>query len=158
MKQNRRVFMANMGNAAIISALVGAGFFTPEMALAAAEPRNLPAFDAKTLDEALKALGANGAPTSADVQLTAPDIAENGAVVPINVTSTIAKTDAIAILVEKNPNPLTAMMFIPDGTEPTISARVKMQQTSNIIVLARADGKYYTLTKEVKVTLGGCGG
>ena len=158
MQQNRREFLNKMGIAGLISALAGTGFFTPEMAMAAADPRNIPAFDAKTLDEALKALGANGAPTSADVQLTAPDIAENGAVVPINVSSTIAKTDAIAILVEKNPNPLAAIMYIPDGTDPVVTARVKMQQTSNIIILARADGKYYSLSKEVKVTLGGCGG
>jgi len=156
MQHNRRDFLATMGNSAIVATLVGAGFFTPQIALA--DSRNQMAFDVKTLAEALKALGAGTPAQSTDIQLTAPDIAENGAVVPVNVTSAIPKTDAIAILVEKNPNALTAVMYIPEGTEPFVAARVKMQQTSNIAVLVRADGKFYMTTKEVKVTLGGCGG
>ncbi|MEO8507797.1 MAG: thiosulfate oxidation carrier protein SoxY, partial [Betaproteobacteria bacterium] len=87
-----------------------------------------------------------------------PDIAENGAVVPVGVTSTIPKTESIAILVEKNPNMLVAMFDIPAGTEPSLSTRVKMGQSSNVYALVKADGKYYVASKEIKVTLGGCGG
>ena len=87
-----------------------------------------------------------------------PDIAENGAVVPVGITSNIPKTESIAILIEKNPNLLAASFDIPAGTDPTISTRVKMGQSSNIVALVKADGKYYVATKEVKVTLGGCGG
>ena len=76
----------------------------------------------------------------------------------IGVTSRIPKTDSIAILIEKNPNPLAAVFDIPVGTEPAISTRVKMAQTSNVYALVRADGKYYVAAKEIKVTLGGCGG
>ena len=87
-----------------------------------------------------------------------PDIAENGAVVPVGVTSAIPNTQSIAILIEKNPNVLTAVFDIPPGTEPSITTRVKMGQSSNIYALVKADGKYYIASKEVKVTLGGCGG
>jgi sulfur-oxidizing protein SoxY len=78
--------------------------------------------------------------------------------VPIGVTSTIPKTESIAILIEKNPNTLAAVFDIPAGTDPSISTRVKMAQTSNIYALVKADGKFYVASKEVKVTLGGCGG
>jgi len=87
-----------------------------------------------------------------------PEIAENGAVVPVGVTSRIPKTESIAILIEKNPNMLAAVFDIPTGTEPVISTRVKMAQTSNIYALVKAEGRYYVAAKEVKVTLGGCGG
>ena len=90
--------------------------------------------------------------------MSTPDIAENGAVVPIGVTSTIPKTERIAILVEKNPNMLAASFDLPAGTEPTVTTRVKMGQSSNVYALVKADGKYYVAQKEVKVTLGGCGG
>jgi sulfur-oxidizing protein SoxY len=87
-----------------------------------------------------------------------PDIAENGAVVPIGITSNIPKTESIAILVEKNPNMVAAVFDIPPGTEPSVTTRVKMGQSSNIYALVKADGKYYVAAKDVKVTLGGCGG
>ena len=74
------------------------------------------------------------------------------------VSSAIAKTEAIAILVEKNPNMLAAMFELPAGTEPSIGTRVKMSQTSNVYALVKADGRYYVAAKEIKVTLGGCGG
>ncbi|HEY5308969.1 MAG TPA: thiosulfate oxidation carrier protein SoxY, partial [Casimicrobiaceae bacterium] len=83
---------------------------------------------------------------------------ENGAVVPVGIASSIPKTESIAILVEKNPNMLAAVFDIPPGTDPAISTRVKMGQSSNIVALVKADGKYYIASKEVKVTLGGCGG
>ena len=87
-----------------------------------------------------------------------PDIAENGAVVPVGITSNIPKTESIAILIEKNPNMLAAVFDIPQGTEPSVSTRVKMAQTSNVYALVKADGRYHVTSKEIKVTLGGCGG
>ena len=89
---------------------------------------------------------------------TAPDIAENGAVVPVTVQSGLPKTESIAILIEKNPNMLAANFDLPSGTDPLVGTRVKMGQTSNVYALVKADGKYYTAVKEIKVTLGGCGG
>ena len=78
--------------------------------------------------------------------------------VPIGITSNIPKTESIAILIEKNPNMLSAVFDIPAGTDPALSTRVKMAQTSNVYALVKADGKYYVASKEIKVTLGGCGG
>jgi sulfur-oxidizing protein SoxY len=95
---------------------------------------------------------------SKDITITAPDIAENGAVVPVAVASAIPKTESISILIEKNPNPLAASFTIPAGTEPSVGTRVKMGQTSNVYAVVKADGKFYMSGKEIKVTLGGCGG
>ena len=89
--------------------------------------------------------------------MVAPDIAENGAVVPVGINTTL-KAQQMAILVEKNPSALAAQFFIPSGTEPFMTTRIKMGQTSNVYALVKADGKWYMSSKEVKVTLGGCGG
>lgn len=137
------------------SLLVAAGIITPQQAFAAADGR--PAFDAKTVAEALEAVGGT-AVTSTDIAITSPDIAENGAVVPVNVTSAIPNTQEIYILVEKNPLPMSAGFLIPVGTEPAIQTRIKMGQSSNVIAVVKADGKIYSHSKETKVTLGGCGG
>lgn len=115
-------------------------------------------FDAKNLKEALAALSADKASVSADVTISGPDIAENGAVVPVSVASKAPNTEFMAILVEKNPNPLSASFQFPAGTEPAFSTRVKMGGTSNVHALAKADGKWLIASKEIKVTLGGCGG
>jgi sulfur-oxidizing protein SoxY len=111
------------------------------------------------MDEAYKTL-AGGAPAqSKEIAFVAtPDIAENGAVVPIGVTSKLPKTESIAILIEKNPNMLAGTFDIPEGTEPSVTTRVKMGQSSNVYALVKADGKYHVAMKEIKVTLGGCGG
>ena len=125
----------------------------------AADAWNQAAFDTRSLDETMKALG--GATPLPNIGITffqTPDIAENGAVVPIGVTSTIPRTESIAILIEKNPNMLAAIFDIPAGTEPSLSTRVKMAQTSNVYALVKAGGKYFVASKEIKVTLGGCGG
>ena len=107
----------------------------------------------------MKALGAGDPTPSKDIVFfQTPEIAENGAVVPIGITSNLPKTESIAILIEKNPNILAAVFDLPAGTEATVSTRVKMAQSSNIHALVKADGRYYVATKEVKVTLGGCGG
>jgi sulfur-oxidizing protein SoxY len=138
----------------VLAALLACGILTHEQAQAAVDTK---LFQVKTLDEALAALG--GKPEqSKDIDLTTPDIAENGAVVPVSVTSRIPKTEEIYILVEKNPSPLSAAFTIPEGTEPFVSTRTKMGQTSNIHAIVKADGKLYAAMKETRVTLGGCGG
>lgn len=115
------------------------------------------AFKADSVDAVFKDLGST--PTeSADIDLKTPDIAENGAVVPVSVTSKIPNTDQIMILVEKNPNPLAASFDIAEGTEGAISTRVKIGQTCDVYAVVRADGKFYSARRETKVTLGGCGG
>lgn len=115
------------------------------------------AFKAKGVDEVFKELGAT--PTRSDlITLTTPDIAENGAVVPISILSNIPKTEQIMVLVEKNPNPLAASFTIAEGTEGFVSTRVKVGQTCNLYAVVKADGKFYSAMRETKVTLGGCGG
>ena len=116
------------------------------------------AFDAKTVADTLDAAGLGGAAASADVQLEAPEIAENGAVVPVKVSSAMPRADRIAILVEKNPTILSAVFQLPEGTEPSVVTRVKMAETCRIIVAVRSEGRAYLASKEVKVTAGGCGG
>jgi sulfur-oxidizing protein SoxY len=118
---------------------------------------NKAAFEAKTLDEALKSLGATNASESKDVVIKMPDIAEDGAIVPIEVTSKIPNTQTISILVDKNPFPLIASYDFANGAEGFISTRIKMGETSKVRALVNAGGKLYMASKEVKVTIGGCG-
>ncbi len=157
MSTTRRDVLKTGSGVTLLALLSAAGWLKPGEA--AAEAWNKAAFEAKTMDETLKAFGGAAPTQSKDIVFVAtPDIAENGAVVPIGVTSSIPKTESIAILVEKNPNVLTASFDIPAGTEPAITTRVKMGQSSNVYALVKADGKYYVAAKEIKVTLGGCGG
>jgi sulfur-oxidizing protein SoxY len=142
---------------AVMSLAMAAGLFKPGSAWAQAS-WNKAAFDTKSLNDAVKAMGGGAAAESKEITITSPDIAENGAVVPFTISSKLPKTEQLAILVEKNPNILAASFNIPDGTEPQVNTRVKMGQTSNVIALVKADGKFYYASKEVKVTLGGCGG
>ena len=135
---------------------VAAGLLRPVRAFA--QQWNKAAFETKSFATTLKALGASGSSESPQIQITAPDIAENGAVVPITIESTIPRTQNIAILIEKNPNTLSAEFDIPEGTDAFITTRVKMAETSNIYAVVKADGKYFHAAKEIKVTLGGCGG
>ena len=153
----RKVVQAGSG-LTLATMLSAAGWLVPGAA-AAADAWNKSAFEAKSLDDAYKSI-AGGAPAqSKDIAFfSTPDIAENGAVVPVGVTSTLPKTESIAILIEKNPNMLAASFDIPQGTEPVVTTRVKMGQSSNVYALVKADGKYYVASKEIKVTLGGCGG
>jgi sulfur-oxidizing protein SoxY len=120
---------------------------------------NATAFDAKTLAEALKALGLGLPQASKDVSLTAPDIAENGAVVQVGVATALQGVKRLLILVEKNPAVLSAAFEMSESIEPAVTTRVKMGQTSNVHgVAVLADGRVLFATREVKVTLGGCGG
>jgi sulfur-oxidizing protein SoxY len=158
MNLNRRNALKTGGGVSLWTLLAAAGWLQPGMALAA-DAWNAAAFDTKTMDETMKALGGGTPVQSKDITFfQTPDIAENGAVVPVGVTSALPKTESIAILIEKNPNMLAAVFDIPPGTDPSLSTRVKMGQSSNIYALVKADGKYYVAAKEVKVTLGGCGG
>src|SRR5512145_3265149 len=149
--QRRNVLKAGSG-AALMSVLAAAGIITPGMALA---DWNKTAFDAKSMADTLKALGAGAPADSKDVQVTGPDIAENGAVVPVGVSSTLPNITMVAILVEKNPNALAASFTLPEGTQANVQTRVKMGQTSNVYALVKSGNKFYVATKEIKVTLGG---
>jgi sulfur-oxidizing protein SoxY len=155
MNQNRREFVKISG---VLGLMAAAGLITTEEARAQQAAWNKAAFEAKSLDETVKALGGTSSASSGDIAITAPDIAENGAVVPVAVASKIPNTQGIYILVEKNPSALAAGFTLPAGTEPNVSTRIKMGQTSNVHAVVKADNKFYVATKEVKVTLGGCGG
>jgi sulfur-oxidizing protein SoxY len=157
MNSGRRKVLQGTGGMAVMSLAMAAGLFKPGSAWAQ-QSWNKAAFDTKSLNDAVKAMGGSAPTESKDIAITSPDIAENGAVVPFTISSKLPKTEQLAILVEKNPNILAASFNIPDGTEPSVNTRVKMGQTSNVIALVKADGKYYYASKEVKVTLGGCGG
>lgn len=115
-------------------------------------------FNAKNLKDALKAMGVDDYTMSSDVAVVSAEIAENGAVVPVRVTSNIPNTEYMAVMVEKNPNPLATAFTIPEGTKANIKTRIKMGETSNVLALVKADGKWFAASKEIKVTLGGCGG
>ena len=116
------------------------------------------AFKQKNEADAIKLLYGKTAEASDKVKLDAPEIAENGAVVPISVSTTLADVTSIAFLVSENPNALAASYKIPAGTMPSVANRLKMAKTSNVTVIVEAGGKLYSATKEVKVTVGGCGG
>lgn len=157
MNRTRRQVLKSGGGVTLLTLVAAAGWLKPGDA--AAESWNKAAFDTKSMADTMKALGGGEPAQSKDIVFfQTPDIAENGAVVPVGISSNIPKTESIAILIEKNPNMLAASFDIPEGTDPTITTRVKMGQSSNIVALVKADGKYYIAAKEVKVTLGGCGG
>ncbi len=153
---DRREILKAGGGAGVLALAVAAGLIKPEDAYA--QQWNKAAFETKSVNDTVKALGGSSSAESAGIELTAPDIAENGAVVPVSVVSKLPKTQMIAILIEKNPNTLSAEFQIPEGTDPFVTTRVKMAETSNVYALVKADGKYYHAAKEIKVTIGGCGG
>lgn len=145
-----------MKHSALVAGLLAAALPLSAQAQAAL---NRAAFDAKSMDEMLKALGLGKPTESKEVTLTGPDIAENGAVVPLGVASTAAGVKRLLLLVEKNPNILAASFDVSDAVEASMSTRVKMGQTSNVFAVAiTGDNKVLFAQKEVKVTLGGCGG
>jgi sulfur-oxidizing protein SoxY len=154
MSENRRDFIKLTG---VFGLLAAAGLLTTREALAQQQAWNKAAFETKSVADTYKVLGGTPA-ESADISITAPDIAENGAVVPVGVASKIPNTQAVYILVEKNPNMLAAGFNIPQGTEPNVATRIKMGQTSNVYAVVKAGDKFFVASKEVKVTLGGCGG
>ena len=150
--QNRRETLKQ--SLAVAGLLGGTGLF-PQYALAF----NRTAFEAKSVADAVKAYGGGAPVESKDVTLTAPDIAENGAVVPMAVASTLPNLKHLLVMVEKNPNSLVAKFDVSDAVEANFSTRAKMGQTSDVYAVAITnDGKAFYARKEVKVTLGGCGG
>ena len=155
-QSSRRKFLRTLVLGSAYTATFAAGLLRPIQALAA--QWNKVAFDAKVLAEALKNIGGTSAIESDQILLKAPEIAENGAIVPVEITSKIPGTQSIYIVADKNPQPLVAIFDIAAGLEPFISTRIKMGESSKVRVLVKAEGKFYVATQEVKVTIGGCGG
>lgn len=153
----RRTLLKGAGATGAIAAAMAAGVLKPSQVLAA--EYNRAAFEAKDVAGALKNIGAGSTADHAGIVIKAPDIAENGAVVPVDVSSTIPNTISLAVLVDKNPLPLSGAFDFANGALPELALRLKMGQTSLVEAIAKtADGKFYKAKKEVKVTVGGCGG
>jgi sulfur-oxidizing protein SoxY len=145
-------------SAAVASMMMAAGLL-PRVAAAQTASFNTAAFEAKNMADLMKALGASAPTESKDLSIQGPDIAENGAVVPLGASTTLPGVKRMLLLVEKNPSMLTAMFDVTDAIDAAISTRVKMGQTSNVVAVAMmADGRNLFAQKEIKVTLGGCGG
>ena len=153
MNRSRRTFFKLVG---MTGFAVSVGLIRIGQAFAAVW--NKAGFESKSTADALKALGVGGATPNKDIVITAPDIAENGAQVPVTVTSKFANTQSISVIADKNPFPLTSTFDFSNGAEGFVSTKLKMGQTSNVIAVVKADGKFFTASKEVKVTIGGCGG
>ena len=155
MNGKRRNFLRLASATAAVAAAAVAGLTRTTMAWS--QSWNKPAFESKAVADVMKSLGATGAAESRDIVITAPDIAENGAVVPVEVVSRIPGTQSITIIAEKNPFPLAASVELANGGEPYTYVRIKMGETSNVRAVVKAGDRYYTAVKEVKVTVGGCG-
>jgi sulfur-oxidizing protein SoxY len=150
----RRRVLRGTGTVGMLAAAFAAGILKPSGLLAAWNQR---AFDAKSLADALGASGLSGAAQSRDIVIDAPEFAENGAFVPVRITSSIAGTEAIAVLIDKNPYPYIARFNLSGGAQPLVALRVRVAESSPLRVLVAAGGKHYSATKDVKVTAGGCG-
>lgn len=155
MTMKRRMFLKGSLGASTIGVAVGAGLLAPSSVLAK-WPKA--AFEAKTVDESLKGVGMGGFAHSDDIKIKAPDIAENGAVVPVTVSTEMADVANIAIVIAKNATPLSSSYRLGKGAHAYVSTRVKMSKTSDVMAIVKAGGKVLANKKEVKVTIGGCGG
>jgi sulfur-oxidizing protein SoxY len=156
MNNQRRILLQGSLAAGAMGVAVGAGLLTPRSVLAAWPQQ---AFEAKSLPDTLQALmGAGSAEESGDIKIKAPDIAENGAVVPITISTAIAGAESIALIAINNPAPLVASYDLGEGTEGFVSTRIKMGKSGDVIAVVKAGGKLYSAKKGVKVTIGGCGG
>jgi sulfur-oxidizing protein SoxY len=155
MKESRRNFLQFAGGLCMTAALGAVGLLRSAAVQAAAW--NKAGFESKAFADAMKSIGASGATESKDIVITAPDIAENGAVVPVEVTSRIPGTESISLVAEKNPFPLVATADLANGSEPYTYVRIKMGQTSDVYAVVKAGGKVFTAKKEIKITVGGCG-
>jgi sulfur-oxidizing protein SoxY len=153
---SRRDFLTTASS--VLAALAAAGSRAAELGQPRVPDWNHTAFEAKTLAEAFQALGIATVQGSGELDLVAPEIAEDGAVVPVIVHSRAAGTREIHILVDKNPFSLAASFFLPDGTDAFVSTRIRMNETSNVVVVAVTDRQVYLARTPVKVTIGGCGG
>lgn len=153
---NRRIFLKNTAVAGAAGLAVGVGLLIPHRALAAWPAA---AFQAKQTSDALQALlGKADASPSDKIRIKAPDIAENGAVVPVTVESDLDGIEEIAIMASNNPSPLIASFSIPEGTEGFVSTRIKMGKTGDVVAVVKTKGGVFSANKLVKVTIGGCGG
>jgi sulfur-oxidizing protein SoxY len=151
----RRNVLKGAAGAGAVAVAVAAGLLKPTQAMAA---WNKGAFEAKSVGDVMKNLGVSAPADSKDISIKAPDIAENGAVVPVEVTSGIAGITSIIVIAEKNASPLIGTFNLSGGTQGFVSTRIKMANTSLVRAVVNAGGKSYTAAKEVKVTIGGCGG
>jgi sulfur-oxidizing protein SoxY len=154
MNTTRRLLLKAAGSAGLITSAVAAGLLKTGRALADWDSA---AFSATRLTDALAAIGASRATTSLDVAVKTPDIAENGAVVPVEIVTTLSNVESIAILAEKNPTPLIVQYTLTDF-DGMLTTRIKMRETAKVRAIVKAGGKLYTSAKEVKITIGGCGG
>jgi sulfur-oxidizing protein SoxY len=152
----RRIFLKGSLATGAVGMAVGTGLLTPRVSLAAWSKA---AFEAKDVNSAVSSLyGASNMASSDKISIKAPDIAENGAVVPVSVTTSIDGAASISIIADQNATPLTAEFILGPGTEGYVSTRIKMGKTANVIAIVKAGDKLYSAKKEVKVTIGGCGG
>ena len=152
----RRIFLKGSLATGAVGMAVSTGLLTPRMSLAAWSKA---AFDATDVNSAVSALYGAGSMTDSDkIKIKAPDIAENGAVVPVSVTTSIDGVSSISLFADKNAAPLTANFELGPGTEGYVATRIKMGKTANVIAVVKAGDKIFSSSKEVKVTIGGCGG
>ncbi len=157
MLELRRQFLKGGLSAALLTPLLGTGLLTPTRVLAA--DWNRPAFTARNIGDALKAYGSANAVESREILINAPEIAENGAKVEIEVTSNIANTRSLAVFADKNPMPLCSSIEFSGPVLPYLREQIKLSETTRIRVVAKtAEGKFHVAFREIKVTLGGCGG
>lgn len=154
----RRTVLGGAAAGGVLAGLLAADVLKPTLAYASAgaSARNNAAFDAREFGVALKAIGGEGAAAHTELILRAPELAENGAVVPVDVTSNIPNTTSIAVLVRENPRPLSALIEFSGGAQSDVSLRLKFSRASVVQAIARADGKIYTVHREVRVGAGGC--
>jgi sulfur-oxidizing protein SoxY len=152
----RRIFLKGSLATGAVGMAVSTGLLTPRVSLAAWSKA---AFEATDVNGGVSALfGSSGMDKSDKIKIKAPDIAENGAVVPVSVTTGIDGVSSISIFADKNATPLTADFQLGPGTEGYVSTRIKMGKTANVIAVVKAGDKLYSASKEVKLTIGGCGG
>lgn len=161
MSMSRRAFLQTTAGGTALLVVAAAGF-SPRLGIAATEPAAAldprKPFQGNTIDEVVKALGGTSAEKSSEIALQAPEIAENGAVVPLVIESKLPGTRMIAIVSEKNPHALSAVFNIPDGAEAYVMTRVKIAETSKVTAIVQTDKGFFYTDQLVKVTLGGCGG
>jgi sulfur-oxidizing protein SoxY len=155
MNPSRRTGLRTAGSLGLYAALAAIGLF--EGRPVSAQTFNATLFQAKNLNELIRMLGGASAANSKEILITAPDIAENGALVSVTVRSQLPRTEQISLLVEKNPDPLAATFQLLEGVEPDLRMNVKMAQSGDVIALVKADERFFVARREVKVTIGGCG-
>lgn len=148
--QQRRELLAR---GSVFYALLSCGLLSNKAAQASEVKR---AFDATSLEEALRSMGGIQVATQ-EIVLTIPDVVENGAFVPVTVSSSLLRTQEISLVVESNPYPLVAQFTIAEGTEAFVSTRIKMAASGRVFALIKADNKVYSSFKQTSVTIGGCG-